>query len=74
MNAKTRIQLPADVDAKLVTAVEDLASEEGLALEELVDEALADLLAKHRHGTPDVMAAYNKSHEKFAELYKKLAK
>jgi len=40
----------------------------------LVEEALSDLVEKHRkaHPLPHVMAAYLGSHEKFGSLYKKL--
>jgi hypothetical protein len=52
-----------------------LAKSEGRQLQELADEALADLLEKRRLGRPraHVMAAYQASHEKFGPLYKKLA-
>jgi hypothetical protein len=39
----------------------------------LVEEALSDLVEKHRKAHPHVMAAYLGSHEKFGSLYKKLA-
>jgi len=73
--AKANRQLAADIDAELISAVEQLAQTEGRAVDALVAEALADLLAKHA-GTPrePVMAAYEASHDRFAELYKKLAK
>jgi hypothetical protein len=63
------------VDAELLSAVRALAREEGRQIEALVDEALADLVEKRRLGRPrpHVMAAYLASHEKYAELYKKLA-
>lgn len=73
MNAGHRIKLPADADEALVAAVEHLAVEKGQAVEALLDEALRDLLAKHGSASPDVMQAYNESHDQFAELYKKLA-
>ena len=49
---------------------------EGRQLQSLVDEALADLIEKRRGRRPcaRVMAAYQASHERYAPLYKKLAK
>ena len=40
-----------------------------------VDEALADLIEKHKNARPrpHVMGAYLASHEKYGLLYKKLA-
>jgi len=40
-----------------------------------VDEALADLIEKHKNAKPraHVMGAYLASHEKYGPLYKKLA-
>lgn len=76
MSANTRIKLSADVDAALASAIEGLADKEGLPVDALVEEALSDVLAKHGYGkaSGEVMAAYRKSHDQFAELYKKLAK
>jgi hypothetical protein len=52
-----------------------LARQEGRQLQALVDEALADVIDKHKNGRPRprVIAAYLASHEKYASLYKKLA-
>jgi hypothetical protein len=40
-----------------------------------MDEALADLIEKHKNAKPrpHVMGAYFASHEKYGHLYKKLA-
>ena len=48
---------------------------EGRQLQALVDEALADLIEKHKNAQPRplVMGAYLASHEKYGPLYKKLA-
>ena len=45
-------------------------------LQAWVDEALADLIEKRKNTRPrpQVLAAYHASHEKYAELYRKLAK
>jgi hypothetical protein len=49
---------------------------EGRQLQALVDEALADLIEKHKNAQPRplVMGAYLASHEKYGPLYKKLAR
>lgn len=75
MAVKARAKFAAEVDAELLSAVETLALAEGRDVATLVDEALSDLLAKHREdvGGGEVMDAYNSSHAKFAGLYKKLA-
>jgi len=59
----------------LLPAVHALASSEGRELQSLVDEALSDLLEKHRQNQPraHVMAAYQTSHGPFASLYQQLA-
>jgi hypothetical protein len=56
--------------------VRTLAEEEGRQLQALVDEALADLIEKHKNAKPrsHVMGAYLASHEKYGPLYKKLAR
>jgi hypothetical protein len=73
--AQTREKFATQVNSKILSAVRDLAQEEGRQLQALVDEALADLLEKRKKNTPRkyVMAAYASSLEKFGPLYKKLA-
>jgi hypothetical protein len=75
MASQNREKFATQVDSDLLAAVRDLAQSEGRQLQVLVDEAFADLLEKRKQGRPraHVMAAYQSSHEKFAELYKKLA-
>jgi len=64
------------VTSDILAEVRALAHSEGRQLQALVDEALADLLEKRRNTRPrpHVMSAYDASHEKYAELYRKLAK
>ena len=64
------------VTSDILAEVRVLAHSEGRQLQALVDEALSDLLEKRRNTRPrpHVMSAYNASHEKYAELYQKLAK
>ena len=64
------------VTSEILAEVRALAHSEGRQLQALVDEALADLIEKRRNTRPrpHVMSAYDASHEKYAELYRKLAK
>ena len=71
----TREKFATQVDTKILSTVRTLAQKEGRQLQALVDEALADLVEKHKNARPrnHVMAAYLASHEKYSDLYKKLA-
>jgi hypothetical protein len=73
--ATTREKFATQVNAKTLAALRRLADKEGRQLQALVDEALADLLEKRRTGRPrtHVMDAYQRSHARYSELYKKLA-
>jgi hypothetical protein len=70
-----REKFATQVDAGILSALRTLAHEEGRQIQALVDEALSDLVEKHRRTRPrpHVMAAYQASHEKFGSLYKRLA-
>jgi hypothetical protein len=70
-----REKFATQVDAELLSAIRRLAHSEGRQIQVLVDEALADLIEKRKHGRPrpNVMAAYQASHETYGSLYKKLA-
>jgi len=72
----TREKFATQVNSKILSAVRALADKEGRQIQALVDEALADLIEKRRNAVPrpHVMSAYLASHEKYAPLYKKLAK
>ena len=74
--AQTREKFATQVNAKILREVRALAEEEGRQLQALVDEALADLIEKHRNAKPraHVMGAYLASHEKYGPLYKTLAR
>jgi hypothetical protein len=69
---KFTTQLSSDILAELRA----LAHAEGGQLQSLVDEALADLIEKRKNTRPreHVMSAYAATHEKYAELYRRLAK
>lgn len=70
-----REKFATQVDTKILSTVRTLAQKEGRQLQALVDEALTDLIEKHKNARPrsHVMAAYLASHEKYGDLYKKLA-
>jgi hypothetical protein len=73
--SKTREKFATQVDSEILADVRALATSEGRQLQALVDEALADLIEKHKNARPrsHVMGAYLASHEKYGPLYKKLA-
>jgi hypothetical protein len=73
--SQTREKFATQVNAEILAAVRALAAKEGRQLQALVDEALADLIEKRKQTRPrpHVLAAYLASHEKYGELYKKLA-
>ena len=75
MASKAREKFATQVDPNILSAIRSLAQSEGRQLQALVDEALADLVEKRSQSKPrgNVMAAYQASHEKFSECYKKLA-
>lgn len=75
MAAKAREKFATQVNSEILSEVRTIAQNEGRQLQALIDEALADLIEKRKHGRPrpHVMAAYQGSHEKFGSLYKKLA-
>ena len=74
--AETREKFATQVNSRILRDVRALADEEGRQLQALVDEALADLIEKHKNAKPraHVMGAYLASHEKYGPLYKKLAR
>jgi len=73
--SQNREKFATQVNSEILSAVRTLAQSEGRQLQALVDEALADLIEKHKNARPrpHVMGAYLASHEKYGPLYKKLA-
>jgi hypothetical protein len=73
--SQTREKFATQVNPEILEAVRALAAREGRQLQALVDEAFADLLEKRKNGRPrpHVMSTYSASHEKYSDLYKKLA-
>lgn len=72
--AAARQPLATEVDSDLLERMRALAEAERRPLNALVDEAFADLLAKHRQPRSHVVSAYEESHARFGPLYEKLAK
>ena len=72
--AATKQPFATEVDHDLLEGVRALAKAERRPIEALVDEAFADLLAKHQQPRAHVVGAYQESHARFGPLYKKLAK
>ncbi len=70
-----REKLTTRVAAKTLVVLRHFAKVERRQPQELVDEALTDLIEKHRLGRPraHIMDAYQRSHARYGELYKKLA-
>ena len=73
--SQAREKFATQVNSEILTAVRTLAEREGRQLQALVDEALADLIEKHKNAKPrpHVLGAYLASHEKYGPLYEKLA-
>jgi hypothetical protein len=73
--SQTREKFATQVNSDILSAVRTLAEKEGRQLQALMDEALADLIEKHKNAKPrpHVMGAYLATHEKYGPLYKKLA-
>jgi hypothetical protein len=74
--SQTRKKFATQVNAEILSSIRTIAKKEGRQLQALVDEALADLIEKRKQvrPRPQVMASYLASHDKYGELYKKLAK
>jgi hypothetical protein len=71
-----REKFATQVNSEILAEVRSIAQSEGRQLQALVDEALTDLIEKRKNTKPraHVMTAYGASHERYAELYKNLAK
>ncbi len=73
--SKAREKFATQVDSEILASIRALAKDEGRQLQALIDEALSALIEKRKTGRPHahVMGAYLASHNKYGELYKKLA-
>jgi hypothetical protein len=73
--SQSREKFATQVDPAVLTAVRELAQSEGRQLQALVEEALSDLIEKHKNAKPraHVLGAYLASLDQYGPLYKKLA-
>jgi hypothetical protein len=71
-----REKFATQVNSEILSIVRTIAQNEGRQIQALVEEALADLIEKRKKLRPraHMMSAYLASHEKYGELYRKLAK
>ena len=74
--SEIREKFATQINADVLVQVRELAKNEGRQIQALVDEALFDLVEKHRklRSRSHVMAAYQASHGRYSDLYEKLAK
>lgn len=75
MAEPTLEKFATQVKPETLASLRSLAMSEGRQLQALVEEALSDLIDKRKRARPraHVMAAYEATHEKYADLYAKLA-
>jgi hypothetical protein len=75
MAEPTLEKFATQVKPETLATLRSLAKIEGRQLQALVEEALSDLIDKRKGARPraHVMAAYEATHEKYADLYAKLA-
>jgi hypothetical protein len=75
VSTRSREKLETQVSPEILSAVKAIVQNEGRDLPALIDEALADLIEKRTQERPraSVTAAYERSHETFAPVHKKLA-
>ena len=73
--SKTREKLTAQVDGALLADLRRLAEQERRPIQSFVEEAIKALIEQRRQSSvrPHVMSAYQKSHARYASLYKNLA-
>lgn len=73
--SQPRVKFATQVNSEILSTVRALADAEGRQLQALVEEALADLIEKHKNANPrpHVLGVYLASHGKYGALYKKLA-
>ena len=76
MTVIAREKFATQVKTDMLVELRSMAELEGRQLQSLIEEALTDLLEKRRQSRPrdHVMSAYQRSHERYAELYEKLAR
>jgi hypothetical protein len=74
--SQVREKFASQIDRSLLRDVRRLAKAEGRQIQAVLEEALRDLLEKRRQDTPRrrIMDIYAASHDRYADLYRKLAK
>lgn len=72
----SREKFATQVESELLKEMRALAQSDGRHLQALVNEAFADYLERRhqQRARPHVMAAYEASHERYASVYRKLAR
>ena len=75
MAEPTLEKFATQVKPETLATLRSLAKIEGRQLQALVEEALSDLIDKRKRARPraHVMATYEATHEKYADLYTTLA-
>lgn len=72
------VKIATEIDAKLYQELVSVAKENGqsqqFVLERALEHYLHNVVPSQRLVRPGVMAAYQRSNEKYREMYKKLAK
>lgn len=70
-----REKLATDIETELLAQLRALARQDGRDLNAVVDQALAEYVARRKSGAAraHVMDAYESSHARYAEVYRKLA-
>ena len=72
----SREKFATQVRSDILAELRAIAQGDGRQLQSLVDEALAEWLERRKNSKPrpSVLAVYHTSHERFAALYRMLAK
>ena len=73
--SRVRVKWSTQVDPQALEELKNVAKREGRQLQALVDEAVHDVIEKHRRDKPrpHVITAYRTSLDRFDALYQKLA-
>lgn len=74
--SQVKEKFATQVEGSVLAELRDLARKEGRQIQALVEEAFIALIEERKGINPrtHVMSAYQKSHARFAKLYKELAK
>jgi len=73
--SQTRVKWSTQVDPHALEELKEVAKREGRQLQSLVDEAVHDVIEKHKAARPrpEVMALHRASMNRYSAVYKKLA-